>query len=160
MCRADACAVDDDASSLVSDAGLFRLRRNFDDPIVGRYLTFARRHGIEVAGFEFIETAGGRQVTFDIKTNTNYNPAVDADAARICRDTDEEVVAELSRVLDTRSSREAYASYQDFVADSQLESRVSLEDYSVSNRGLRAGLVGTRPISSSGSTPTRTSGSS
>ena len=29
------------------------------------------------------------------------------------------------------------------MAGSQLESQVSLEEYSVSNRGLRAGLVGT-----------------
>jgi dimethylsulfone monooxygenase len=61
----------------------------------------------------------------------------------ICRDSPEEAEAELARVLDVRSSPEAYASYQDFVAGSQLESRVSIEEYSVSNRGLRAGLVGT-----------------
>ncbi len=61
----------------------------------------------------------------------------------ICRDTEEEAAAELGRVLDVRSSPEAYASYQDFVQGSQLESQVSLEEYSVSNRGLRAGLVGT-----------------
>jgi FMNH2-dependent dimethyl sulfone monooxygenase len=61
----------------------------------------------------------------------------------ICRDTEDEAQAELRRILDVRSSPEAYASYQDFVAGSQLESRVSLEEYSVSNRGLRAGLVGT-----------------
>ena len=61
----------------------------------------------------------------------------------ICRDTEDEAQAELDRVLDVRSSPEAYASYQDFVAGSQLESQVSLEEYSVSNRGLRAGLVGT-----------------
>src|SRR6266571_2646924 len=36
-----------------------------------------------------------------------------------------------------------YASYQDFIKGSQLETKVSLEDYSVSNRGLRTGLVGT-----------------
>src|ERR1700727_1976887 len=61
----------------------------------------------------------------------------------ICRDTEAQAAAELDRILDVRSSPEAYASYQDFVAGSQLESRVSLEEYSVSNRGLRAGLVGT-----------------
>jgi FMNH2-dependent dimethyl sulfone monooxygenase len=61
----------------------------------------------------------------------------------ICRDTEAEAQAELARVLDVRSSPDAYASYQDFIAGSQLESRVSLEEYSVSNRGLRAGLVGT-----------------
>jgi FMNH2-dependent dimethyl sulfone monooxygenase len=61
----------------------------------------------------------------------------------ICRDTEEQAQAELARILDVRSSPEAYASYQDFVAGSQLESRVSLEEYSVSNRGLRSGLIGT-----------------
>jgi dimethylsulfone monooxygenase len=61
----------------------------------------------------------------------------------ICRDTEAEAQAELDRVLDVRSSPEAYASYQDFIQGSQLESQVSLEEYSVSNRGLRSGLIGT-----------------
>ena len=61
----------------------------------------------------------------------------------IVRDTEAEAQAELARILDVRHSDEAYASYQDFVAGSQLESQVSLEEYSVSNRGLRAGLIGT-----------------
>jgi dimethylsulfone monooxygenase len=61
----------------------------------------------------------------------------------ICRDTEAEARSELERVLDVRSSAAAYASYRDFVEGSQLESQVSLEEYSVSNRGLRSGLVGT-----------------
>jgi dimethylsulfone monooxygenase len=61
----------------------------------------------------------------------------------ICRDTEEEARAELDRILDVRSSPEAYASYQDFISGSQLESQVSIEEYSVSNRGLRSGLIGT-----------------
>jgi FMNH2-dependent dimethyl sulfone monooxygenase len=61
----------------------------------------------------------------------------------ICRDTEAEAEEELARILDVRSSPESYASYRDFVAGSQLESQVSLEEYSVSNRGLRSGLIGT-----------------
>jgi dimethylsulfone monooxygenase len=61
----------------------------------------------------------------------------------ICRASEAEAQAELDRVLDVRSSPEAYASYRDFVQGSQLESQVSLEEYSVSNRGLRSGLIGT-----------------
>jgi dimethylsulfone monooxygenase len=61
----------------------------------------------------------------------------------ICRGSEAEVKAELDRILDVRSSPEAYASYQDFIEGSQLESQVSLEEYSVSNRGLRSGLIGT-----------------
>jgi len=61
----------------------------------------------------------------------------------ICRDTQAEAEAELARILDVHASPAAYASYQDFIAGSQLESQVSLEEYSVSNRGLRSGLIGT-----------------
>jgi len=61
----------------------------------------------------------------------------------ICRDTAGEAQAELERITNVRSSPEAYASYRDFIEGSQLESRVSIEEYSVSNRGLRSGLIGT-----------------
>lgn len=76
LCPADACAVP-------AEGGLFALREGFDEhPIVGRYLDFARGHGIEIAGFEFIETGDGRLVTYDINTNTNYNADVEAVAPR------------------------------------------------------------------------------
>jgi FMNH2-dependent dimethyl sulfone monooxygenase len=39
-----------------------------------------------------------------------------------------------------------YQNYQDWIAHTALEQQVSLEDYSVSNRGLRAGLVGTAEV--------------
>jgi dimethylsulfone monooxygenase len=61
----------------------------------------------------------------------------------ICRDTAAEAEAERARITDVTASPAAYASYQDFVRGSQLESAVSLEEYSVSNRGLRSELVGT-----------------
>jgi FMNH2-dependent dimethyl sulfone monooxygenase len=51
--------------------------------------------------------------------------------------------AEMERITDVRQSARGYANYQDWIQNTQLEQRVSLEDYSVSNRGLRAGLVGT-----------------
>ena len=61
----------------------------------------------------------------------------------VVRDTDAEVKRELARITDVRQSARGYANYQDWIANTQMEQRVSLEDYSVSNRGLRAGLVGT-----------------
>jgi dimethylsulfone monooxygenase len=61
----------------------------------------------------------------------------------ICRDTGAQAQAELDRILNVRSSPEAYASYRDFIEGSQLESRVAVQEYSVSNRGLRSGLIGT-----------------
>jgi len=61
----------------------------------------------------------------------------------VVRDTEAEAQREVARILDVGASEAAYASYRDFVANSQLESQVALEEYSVSNRGLRAGLIGT-----------------
>ncbi len=61
----------------------------------------------------------------------------------IIRNTEEEARAELRRITDVKQSAAGYQNYQQWLAGTQLEQRVSLEDYSVSNRGLRAGLVGT-----------------
>lgn len=60
----------------------------------------------------------------------------------IVRETEEEAQAELARITDVQHGN-AYESYQDFISKSQLEHVPSLEDYSVSNRGLRPGFVGT-----------------
>lgn len=61
----------------------------------------------------------------------------------VVRDTHDEAVAELGRITDVRQSAAGYANYQQWLAGTQLERQVSLEDYSVSNRGLRTGLIGT-----------------
>ena len=61
----------------------------------------------------------------------------------IVRETEKEAQDELRRITDVQQSAAGYANYQQWLAGTQLEQRVSLEDYSVSNRGLRSGLVGT-----------------
>jgi dimethylsulfone monooxygenase len=61
----------------------------------------------------------------------------------IVRETEKEAQDELRRITDVQQSAAGYANYQQWLAGTQLEQRVSPEDYSVSNRGLRAGLVGT-----------------
>jgi D-alanine-D-alanine ligase-like ATP-grasp enzyme len=77
LCPADACAVDGTPDSL------FALRAEpVPAALAAAYEAFARRHGLEVAGFEFLETAAGRLVTYDVNTNTNYNPDVEAVAPR------------------------------------------------------------------------------
>ncbi|MBP0494923.1 ATP-grasp domain-containing protein [Pararoseomonas indoligenes] len=38
---------------------------------------FLKANGIEVAGIEFIRTAEGEVLTYDVNTNTNYNPAAE-----------------------------------------------------------------------------------
>jgi FMNH2-dependent dimethyl sulfone monooxygenase len=63
-------------------------------------------------------------------------------AYAIVRSTDEEARKELARITNVKQSAAGYENYQQWLAGTQLEQRVSLEDYSVSNRGLRSGLVG------------------
>jgi FMNH2-dependent dimethyl sulfone monooxygenase len=64
-------------------------------------------------------------------------------AYAIVRDSEREAKKELERITNVTPGSPGYHNYQDWIANTQLESRVTLEDYSVSNRGLRAGLVGT-----------------
>jgi FMNH2-dependent dimethyl sulfone monooxygenase len=61
----------------------------------------------------------------------------------IVRETEAAAKRELERITNVSEGSPGYQNYRDWLANTQLESRVSLEDYSVSNRGLRAGLVGT-----------------
>ena len=61
----------------------------------------------------------------------------------IVRETEAEVKKEIDRITDVKQSAAGYGNYQDWLTNTKLEQKVSLEDYSVSNRGLRSGLTGT-----------------
>ena len=61
----------------------------------------------------------------------------------IVRDSEAEAKKEVERITNVQQSARGYANYQQWITGSQLEQKISLEDYSVSNRGLRSGLVGT-----------------
>ena len=61
----------------------------------------------------------------------------------VCRRTEEAAGREVARITDVRASARGYSNYDQWLSGTKLEQRVSLEDYSVSNRGLRSGLVGT-----------------
>ncbi|QNI31117.1 LLM class flavin-dependent oxidoreductase [Alloacidobacterium dinghuense] len=61
----------------------------------------------------------------------------------IVRDSEAEAKGEVARITDVQQSARGYANYQQWITGSNLEQKISLEDYSVSNRGLRSGLVGT-----------------
>ena len=54
-----------------------------------------------------------------------------------------EVKEEIDRITNVTAGSPGYGNYRDWIANTKLEQQVSLQDYSVSNRGLRAGLVGT-----------------
>jgi FMNH2-dependent dimethyl sulfone monooxygenase len=64
-------------------------------------------------------------------------------AYAVVRETEREAQDEVRRITDVKQNAAGYENYQQWLANTQLEQRVSLEDYSVSNRGLRSGLVGT-----------------
>jgi dimethylsulfone monooxygenase len=59
------------------------------------------------------------------------------------RDTDREVKQELERITDVNQNAKGYENYQQWLQGTQLEQKMSIQEYSVSNRGLRSGLVGT-----------------
>ncbi len=64
-------------------------------------------------------------------------------AYAIVRDTEAEAQRELERITNVQPGSPGFNNYQDWIANTQLDQHLSLQDYSVSNRGLRAGLVGT-----------------
>ena len=64
-------------------------------------------------------------------------------AYSIVRNSEQEVKKEVERITNVEASSASYKNYQQWVENTQLEKKVSLQDYSVSNRGLRAGLAGT-----------------
>jgi FMNH2-dependent dimethyl sulfone monooxygenase len=64
-------------------------------------------------------------------------------AYTIVRSDERAAKRELERITNVSPGSPGYRNYQDWVTNTKLEQRLTLEDYSVSNRGLRAGLVGT-----------------
>jgi FMNH2-dependent dimethyl sulfone monooxygenase len=54
-----------------------------------------------------------------------------------------EVAKEIERITDVKQNAKGYANYQQWLQGTQLEQKMSIQEYSVSNRGLRSGLVGT-----------------
>jgi FMNH2-dependent dimethyl sulfone monooxygenase len=61
----------------------------------------------------------------------------------VCRETQEEAEREIRRITTLRPGAPGFENFGQWVKGTELEQRLKLEDYSVSNRGLRAGLVGT-----------------
>lgn len=64
-------------------------------------------------------------------------------AYTIVRDTEAEAKHELERITNVSRGSPGFGNCQDWIANTQLDQQLSLQDCSVSNRGPRAGLVGT-----------------
>ncbi len=71
------CPVGEPAPTATNRQSLFSLRADFADPIIEHYIRFMTDHQIDIAGFEFIEDAQGRKITYDINCTTNYSPGVE-----------------------------------------------------------------------------------
>lgn len=77
LCPADACAVDGGPP-----VPKFTIVDTIDPDLQERYEQFLAANGIEVAGIEFVVDRDGDIFTYDINTNTNYNPDAEARAGR------------------------------------------------------------------------------
>ena len=64
-------------------------------------------------------------------------------AYSIIRNTEAELKKEINRITNVQEGSAGYKNYQQWLSGTQLDQKVSLEDYSVSNRGLKSGLIGT-----------------
>jgi glutathione synthase/RimK-type ligase-like ATP-grasp enzyme len=104
LCPADACAVGDAFCPVGEEPrAKFTIIDDIDPALKQRYAAFLGANGIEVAGIEFIADRDGAVYTYDVNTNTNYNPDAEACAGRSGMDTLARYLgAELAR-LDPRS---------------------------------------------------------
>ncbi len=86
LCPADVCQID--ASALagvcpaVAPSDKFRIVRSFEHPALPRWTNFLAANDIGIAGIEFIVDESGRSYTYDVNTNTNYNPDAEANDGR------------------------------------------------------------------------------
>ena len=75
--------------------------------------------------------AGGAAMTFGMA------------AYAIVRDSEAEARRELARILEVKELPSGYANFDQWLAGTELERELRIQEYSVSNRGLRPDLVGT-----------------
>jgi hypothetical protein len=84
LCPADACQVEQpsEACPAVAPGDKFQILPCFEHPLIPAWQSFLAANDIGVAGIEFIEDAQGRPYTYDVNTNTNYNPEAEAKDGR------------------------------------------------------------------------------
>lgn len=80
LCPADACAVPPtpDACPAESRPEKFEIIQGFDHPLIAKWEAFLAANDIGIAGIEFIVDRDGNALTYDVNTNTNYNPDAEA----------------------------------------------------------------------------------
>ena len=98
LCPADVCALPDGPRET------FEIIPDFESPLVEKYRAFLADNGIAVAGIEFIEDADGTLFTYDVNTNTNYNPPAESKAGV-------SAMAAIARYLGEELARQSCAEY-------------------------------------------------
>ncbi len=79
LCPADECQTKD-AFGSPTLSSKFQIVKGFDHPILDRYQRFLVDNETQIAGIEFILDKDGELYTYDINTNTNYNPTAETEA--------------------------------------------------------------------------------
>ncbi|BBK37885.1 glutathione synthase [Allostella sp. ATCC 35155] len=90
LCPADQCRIEADAPAAggiascpaVAPSDKFRIVDDFRHPLIPAWERFLAANDIGVAGIEFIVDRQGKAWTYDVNTNTNYNPDAEARAGR------------------------------------------------------------------------------
>jgi hypothetical protein len=83
LCPADACTVGEAYCPAGEPAeAKFRIVDDIEAGLKRRYEAFLAANRIEVAGIEFIRDQDGLAYTYDVNTNTNYNPEAERRAGR------------------------------------------------------------------------------
>lgn len=81
LCPADVCQIEDLACPVGEDpTPKFEILKDFTHPNLELYARFLHENGIEVAGIEMIFDEDGVAWTYDVNTNTNYNPDAEESA--------------------------------------------------------------------------------
>jgi hypothetical protein len=100
LCPADVCAIGDEPRAK------FTIINDIDPGLQHRYENFLAQNDIEVAGIEFIADTAGTVYTYDVNTNTNYNPDAEARAGYSGMITLARFLgAELSAIMENDSGR-------------------------------------------------------
>lgn len=113
LCPADVCQVGDafcpvGETAPVAAAPRFRIVEGFSHPVIERYRRFIADNGIGIAGIEFIADTRGEIYTYDVNTNTNYNPDAEAAAGTFgMREVAHFLGEELKRSASAPSKRQA-----------------------------------------------------
>ena len=82
LCPADVCQIGDLFCPVGEEPkeqrAKFEIVENNETKLLENYANFLKDSGIDVAGIEFIRNAKGEVFTYDVNTNTNYNPDAEA----------------------------------------------------------------------------------